>query len=261
MKKNTRPPVKRTATQTHTAYDSYYMYGVHAIEAALHNKDRIIFELCHTHNTTLPQAASRLKPNQIQCVAKDHLNSLVGEDAVHQGIVMRVAPLKAIALSSLSRIQNTQKSPHIMVLDQVTDPHNVGAILRSCAVFGASALVMTERHTPLETGVLAKTASGALEHVPIIRITNLAQGLEQLKKYGFWTIGLAEKARQKLSEIDFSVPTAIVMGAEGQGLRTLTQKHCDIMAHISSSLTFSTLNVSNAAAVILYEAFCKKNGV
>lgn len=249
--------VKEKSRSSFMPNGTYWMYGTHAVVEACHNPKRKVHEIIYTKDAdgiTLPSSA--------QCVDKQELRSILGEDCVHQGIACRVSPLETVSIHNMAAHVKTwedhrtsQQPPRIMVLDHVTDPHNVGAILRSCAVFGVTALMVTDRHAPSESGVLAKTACGALEHVPMIRVTNLAQGLEHLKKSGFWVIGLAEGGGQTLAHVDWSVPTALVMGAEGTGLRALTIKCCDHLVVIPSTGTFSTLNVSNAAAVTLYAAF------
>jgi 23S rRNA (guanosine2251-2'-O)-methyltransferase len=140
-------------------------------------------------------------------------------------------------------------------LDQVSDPHNVGAILRSAAVFGAKALILTDRNAPSESGVLAKSASGALEIVPLIRVTNLAHTIKDLKDIGFWCVGFAETGTTTLDQIDLKGKIALVMGAEGDGMRRLTKDLCDFTVSLPTAASFSALNVSNAAAIALYETF------
>jgi len=153
-----------------------------------------------------------------------------------------------------SDLANSANGRPLIVLDQVTDPHNVGAILRSSAVFGASGLVMTRRHSPPLNGVLAKSASGALELVPVALVANLSRALDELKSAGFTIVGLDGDAEQSIEDIDWSHPTALVMGSEGKGLRELTRKTCDSLARVTTDGPVASLNVSNAAAVALHTA-------
>ncbi len=176
------------------------------------------------------------------------LDRLLGSDAVHQGVVLDAEPLPPLALDQVDA------GGLLLVLDQVTDPQNVGAALRSAAAFGASGLVLTERHSPPLTGALAKAASGALDIVPVILVKNLAQTLAELGKRGFLRVGLAEEASMALEKATLTRPLALVLGAEGKGLRQLTREHCDLVCRISTQSTLASLNVSNAAAVALHWA-------
>jgi len=168
------------------------------------------------------------------------------ENAVHQGILAKAAPLPATDLEDLKDCQL------ILVLDQVTDPHNVGAILRSAAAFNAEAVIITARNSPEATGVLAKTASGGLEHVPLVEAVNLARALDTLGKQGFTCIGFDSEAEFALEKAPISAPIALVMGAEGKGLRRLTREKCDLLVRLDMPGPIKSLNVSNAAALALY---------
>ncbi len=173
--------------------------------------------------------------------------------AVHQGAALLSEPLTDVALEDvLDRAAEAEKSV-VLVLDQVTDPQNVGAILRSAAAFGADAVLVPDRHAPPETGALVKAASGAVEIVPLVRVINLARALEELKKAGFWIAGLDGQAPQTLAAADMTGKVALVLGAEGEGLRRLTRDHCDILVRLPISERMESLNVSAAAAVALYE--------
>ena len=180
------------------------------------------------------------------------LGRLVPSDAPHQGVVIEVEPLDDMWIDDLL----TQASDRslLLVLDQVTDPHNVGAILRSAAAFGAIGIVTQDRHSPPESGALAKAASGALERVPWVRVVNLARALEEIGEAGFWRIGLAGDVETALAEALGPQRVALVLGAEGPGLRPNTRDHCDALARLPISDAVESLNVSNAAAVALYAA-------
>jgi 23S rRNA (guanosine2251-2'-O)-methyltransferase len=181
------------------------------------------------------------------------LEKLLPPDAAHQGLALLVEKLPGRDLESLlEALPESNRPETILVLDQITDPHNVGAILRSAAAFGALAAIVPEHGAPAVTGALAKAASGALETVPLLRVVNLARALERLKKSGFWTLGLDETAPQNLAALDLPPRIALVLGAEGAGLRRLTREHCDYLAKLPTRPAMASLNVSNAAAVALY---------
>ena len=180
------------------------------------------------------------------------LGRMVPADAPHQGVVIEVEPLEDIWLSDL--LSESPERAVLLVLDQVTDPHNVGAILRSAAAFGAIGIVTQDRHSPPESGALAKAASGALERVPWVRVVNLARALEEMAEAGFWRIGLAGDAKDDLKAALGPQRVALVLGAEGPGMRSNTREHCDALARLPISSTMESLNVSNAAAVALYAA-------
>lgn len=226
------------------------LYGLHTARAALDNPARRIRRLMVTRN-----ALSRLDlseplslPFPAQIVEPREIDRQLGPDAVHQGILIEAEPLRPKALSALS------DTPLVLVLDQVTDPHNVGAIMRSAVAFGAGALVTTSRHSPAETGVLAKSASGALEHIDHIEVRNLAQALEELHKSGFETIGLDSDGPAELEKTFQGRRIALVLGAEGKGLRQKTRETVSALARLDMPGAIRSLNVSNAAAVALYAA-------
>jgi 23S rRNA (guanosine2251-2'-O)-methyltransferase len=188
----------------------------------------------------------------IESAEPKDLDRLVPPGAVHQGLLLEVAPLDAPDLEDACA--RADGGPNlVLALDQVTDPHNVGAILRSAAAFGVRAVVTTDRHAPPETGTLAKSASGALDIVPFVRVTNLVQALDRLAELGYWRIGLADKAASHLGALDLGTDLVLALGAEGAGLRRLTQEHCDALASLPTNPAMPSLNVSNAAAVGLYE--------
>ncbi len=228
------------------AATSTVIYGWHAARAALTNPDRVIHRVL-AHKNALSRLESELIPNRpTQAVATAELDRATGPGAVHQGLAVVCEQLPETGLEDLAA------ASLLVVLDQITDPHNVGAILRSAAAFGVDALVITERNSPAASGVLAKAASGALEHVPIVRVKNLARAMDRLGEYGFNRIGLDGESPHRLEPIVDQAPTALVFGAEGTGLRRLTREKCDRLARIATSGPISSLNVSNAAAIALY---------
>ncbi|MHB2168173.1 23S rRNA (guanosine(2251)-2'-O)-methyltransferase RlmB [Alsobacter sp. R-9] len=223
------------------------LYGFHTVAEAIANPRRVVHAVYVTANAAprLAELTGGMKPAPT-VVSGDDLTRLLGPDAVHQGVAAEVDNLPALGLHDLP------DDGVVVMLDQVTDPHNVGAILRSAAAFGATGLVMTERHSPEATGVLAKTASGALEHVPLVVVGNLAQALAVLGERGFWRIGLDSDGEETLARAVARPPVALVLGAEGKGLRRLTRERCDALARLDVPGKIRSLNVSNAAAVSLY---------
>lgn len=229
-------------------------WGRHAITAALANPNRTVRKLWGTREAIAPLSLPADLPVVFADVAD--LGKLVPADAPHQGLVAEVDPLDEMWLADLL-VEGRDDvlvgvGRPLIVLDQVTDPHNVGAILRSAAAFDALGIVTQDRHAPPESGTVARAASGALETVPWVRVVNLARALEEIAEAGFWRIGLTGHATQTLSEVMGTQRIAIVLGAEGEGMRQNTQTHCDELARLPISDKVESLNVSNAAAVALY---------
>ena len=223
------------------------LYGWHTVAAALSNPQRHIRKLMLTEN-----AARRLADENIalsvtpEIVRPALIDSRLGPDAVHQGLLAEADPLPSPDIDELPQ------EGMVLVLDQITDPHNVGAILRSAAAFAVKAIVTTARHSPEATGVLAKSASGALELVPLVTVQNLARALTTLNERGFLTVGLDSQGAQDLGAVALRQPLALVLGAEGKGLRQLTRETCSVVARLDMPGEIKSLNVSNAAVLALY---------
>ncbi len=225
-------------------------WGKHAVAAALDNAGRTVLRAWATREVSEHMQFPKDVPLTLAEAAD--LARLVARDAPHQGVVIEVEPLEEQWLDGV--LPDAPEGSLLLVLDQVTDPHNVGAILRSAAAFGVAAIVTQDRHSPPESGTLAKAASGALERVPWIRVVNLARALEEIGEAGFWRIGLAGDAEQTLAAALGPPRVALVLGAEGSGLRPNTREHCDALARLPIADAIESLNVSNAAAVALYAA-------
>jgi 23S rRNA (guanosine2251-2'-O)-methyltransferase len=229
------------------------LYGRHAVFAALDNPERSFRKLHVTHATAKTIV---IPPGLTVQYGDDHdLGRLVPADAPHQGFVLECDPLDTVWLGDiLAEAQAADDKRPLIVLDQVTDPHNVGAIMRSAVAFGARALVTQDRHSPSESGALARAASGALELLPWCRVVNLARALDEIGEAGFWRIGLDGAAEADLETALAGTRPALVMGAEGEGLRALTVERCDQLAKLPIAAAMESLNVSNAAAIALYAA-------
>ncbi|TIM28340.1 MAG: RNA methyltransferase [Mesorhizobium sp.] len=226
------------------------LYGLHTVRAALDNPRRRIKKMLVTRNAAERLAIADLAalPFETEMVEPKDIDKITGSDAVHQGVLIEAEPLKPKRLDALGDTRL------VLVLDQVTDPHNVGAILRSAVAFGAGALITTARHSPHESGVLAKSASGALEHIDQIEVKNLADALGQLHEAGFQTIGLDSDGPAELEKSFLGEKIALVLGAEGKGLRQKTRDTVTTLARLDMPGAIRSLNVSNAAAVSLYAA-------
>jgi 23S rRNA (guanosine2251-2'-O)-methyltransferase len=242
--------MRRKARQASKPENRPRFWGRHAVAAALANPERTVAKIWASRETAgqfdLPAGVP------LTFAEAADLARLVPGDAPHQGIVAEVERLPDIWLGDL--LDDAPERRPLLVLDQVTDPHNVGAILRSAAAFDALGIVTQDRHAPLESGALAKAASGALETVPWVRVVNLSRALDEMAEAGFWRIGLTGEAGMTLAEALGPPRVALVLGAEGEGMRPNTESHCDALARLPISDRIESLNVSNAAAVALYAA-------
>lgn len=258
-----RPPHK-TERPPHGAHrgrseddDEVLLYGIHPVEAALANPARRFRTIVATENAARRlEAALTARGLATKPATPRDLDRRLGPDTVHQGVLAIAEPLPERRLEALAAA--AAKAGPLLVLDQVTDPHNVGAVLRSAAVFGAAGLVMTRRHSPPLAGALAKAASGALEHVPVALVTNLARALETLREAGVTILGLDGDGPTLLEDEGFEDAYALVLGAEGKGLRQLTRESCDRLCRIATPGPVQSLNVSNAAAVALHLAAMRR---
>jgi 23S rRNA (guanosine2251-2'-O)-methyltransferase len=251
MSKNKFPP-KRRPDPRDAEDGPVYLYGLHTVRAALDNPSRKKFRLLAT-----PNGLNRLKEGgeigkvKVEEKRPSDLDQLLGKDTVHQGVALEVDPV------SRAKLKDVYKLDLVVVLDQVTDPHNVGAILRTACAFGADAVITTARHSPRETGVLAKSASGALDYVPLIEVRNLGDAIEELKAMGITCLGFDSEATETLKPRPAG-RLAIILGAEGKGLRQRTREVCDEVVKLDMPGTIKSLNVSNAAAIALYAATVAK---
>ncbi len=231
-----------------------WIYGVHAVAAAVANplrrRHRLVAARRFDADLKARLAGAEGGP-ALESLDRQALEALLPQGAVHQGIALLADPLPPVDLADMCR--DSAEKAIVVVLDQATDPHNVGAVLRSAAAFGARGVVVQNRHAPLATGALAKAASGALESVPLIRVSNIARAMEALKDGGFWCLGLDQTADHPLGEVDPPGRVALVLGSEGGGLRRLVRETCDLSARISMAGGAESLNLSNAAAIALYE--------
>ncbi len=254
-----RGPATDSSRDRRPAATEVWLYGLHAVAAALANPDRRPKRLLLTQDAaealadTVANTPHAIAPTVVE---RRDIDPLLPPGAVHQGAALHCALLPAIAVENIEdAAADGEALPErriVVALDQVSDPHNVGAILRSAAAFGALAVIVPERHAPEESGTIAKAASGALETVPLIRVANFVRALGTLKSKGYWCVGLDGEAPSTLAEQDLPEALVLVLGAEGAGLRRLTLETCDFTARLPIRPGMESLNVSNAAAVALY---------
>ena len=227
-----------------------WLYGYHAVLAAIRNPRRKKNRLLVTTEgvSKIRRDISDVTP---EIVGRSEIEMLLPRAAVHQGIALLVQPLEPVTLEKI--LENAAPDAVILLLDQVTDPQNIGAALRNAAAFGATAVVLTTRHSTSAEASLAKAASGALDVIPIVRVTNLARTLNILKDSEFWCIGLADTEKDCVDAAPFSGRVALIMGAEGSGLRRLTRKYCDMLVSLPTQPPITSINIAAATAVALYE--------
>ncbi len=238
---------------------SVFIFGRHAIEAALRNENRDCLRLIGLERA-LDKAGDMLyirKTMRIETATNDSiLNSVTPPDSPHQGMVLEVMPLDLLPIEDMKAVEGTTNL--ILMLDQVTDPHNIGACLRAAAALGARALITPDRHTPLESGIIARTSAGALESIPWLRVANITQTLDQLKGMGYWSVGMDGDTDTALKDVSLGDNVVLVMGSEGKGMRDLTRKSCDVVAKIPMTDKVESLNVATAAAIGVYELGMRK---
>lgn len=230
------------------------LYGRHAVIAALTNPRRQISKILCT-----AESAAELKPLAAKrslapvIVERKELDRILPREAVHQGFALYCSPLPSASLEDICALAEQQETCHVLVLDQVTDPQNIGAIIRSCVAFNTLALIVQDKNSPAETGAMAKAAAGMLEHLPVCRATNLSRAIQKLKDAGFWTIGMDGYAETTIDSLKKGGRTAVIMGSEGKGMRRLVEESCDTAVRLPISPLTESLNVSTAAAIALYE--------
>ena len=255
LSKRDQPGAKSSRRQSSSGRE--WIYGTHAVQGILANPLRRCHRIFVTGQTSkvvthLPANRSWHLPEP-EIYQRAVLDASLPRGAIHQGIAVEVDPLPSVEISDICDALSADQSAVVVILDQATDPRNIGAVLRSAAAFGANACIMQNRHAPDVTGVMAKAASGALEKVPLIQVTNIVRSMKELQASGFWCVGLDGNADRDLASANLSGRIALAVGAEGRGLRRLTREHCDIMVRIPISSAVENLNLSTAAAVALYE--------
>lgn len=233
--------------------NSFFLHGRNSVEAALKNPKRECLRLIGTEKA-LKDTEAQARHRKVSVETVDDIAAIaatVPEGSPHQGILLEVRPLPSQSIEDLQ--PSTDDKNIILMLDQVTDPHNVGACMRSAAAFGAKALITQDKNSPNESGIIARTAAGALESLPWLRVTNLSQALDTLRDMGYWHVGLDGHTDQSIRSLSMGNNIVIVMGSEGKGLRPLVRKNCDAIVKIPMTGSVESLNVSNAAAIALYE--------
>jgi 23S rRNA (guanosine2251-2'-O)-methyltransferase len=238
---------------SHRESGGEWLYGLHAVAAALANPHRKLGRAALTPRAIETLGKKLLERVQVETLEPGAIDRFLPAGAVHQGAALEAWPLKSRNLDEILAEPRTQTRRVVLVLDQLSDPHNVGAILRTAAAFGVTAVVVQDRHAPPQSGALAKAASGALDIIPYVEVVNIARALDELAELGFWRIALAGDGETDLAQAVPPGDVALVLGSEGAGIRRLVREHCEASAFIPISRTVESLNVSNAAAIALYE--------
>ena len=228
------------------------IYGRHSVMAAINNSQRKIIKVMCLKET-FGEIKGKIADNKIAVVDRRELDKIVFGDAVHQGFVAIAEKLASCSIEEICESANQKNDCNVLILDQVTDPQNVGAIVRSCAAFGCLALIVQDKNSPQESGAMLKAAAGTFENMPICRVTNLSRAIERLKKEGFWIVGMDGYAKTNIDKLKKGGKLAVVMGSEGKGMRRLVEESCDVTVRLPICETVESLNVSTAAAVVLYE--------
>lgn len=228
------------------------LYGRHAVLSALKNPRRKVSKLLCTKENA--DEIRRTAPDiPLQIVERKEIDKLLPTEAVHQGFALFCSELPSVAIEDIIAMAENQENCHVLILDQVTDPQNIGAIIRSAVAFNTLALIVQDKNSPAETGSMAKASAGMIEFLPICRVTNLSRALEQLKDAGFWTIGMDGYAQTTVDKLKKGGKNAIIMGSEGKGMRRLVEENCDITVKLPMNKKVESLNVATAAAIMLYE--------
>jgi 23S rRNA (guanosine2251-2'-O)-methyltransferase len=248
-----RPALPRQERVEGPSGGAQWLYGLHAVQAALGNPRRKLGRAVLTPRAIETLGSRLLARVQVQTSDPAGVDRLLPPGAVHQGAALEAWPLKPRDLDEILAEPRPNQRRLVLVLDQLSDPHNVGAILRTAAAFQVSAVIVQDRHAPPQSGALAKAASGALDSIPYIEVVNIARALDDLAKHGFWRIALAGDGDCSLAEAATAGDIALVLGSEGAGIRRLVRERCEASAFIPISATMESLNVSNAAAIALYE--------
>jgi 23S rRNA (guanosine2251-2'-O)-methyltransferase len=246
-------PGRHSGDRPPAAGSGQWLYGLHAVEAALSNPRRRLGRICLTARAAELIGEKLLNRVRAEVMEPGTIDRLLPAGAVHQGVALEAWPLKTRDLVGILAEAGTASRRVVLVLDQLSDPHNVGAILRTAAAFGVTAVVVQDRNAPPQSGALAKAASGALDQIPYVEVVNIARTLDQLAEMGFWRIALAGDGDQSITDAAPMGDVALVLGSEGSGIRKLVREHCESSAFIPISKAVESLNVSNAAAVALYE--------